>query len=87
MLLTAATAAITSVSQIEAKPLYPAAGMHNFPAKHEELYRTVDDEEFNLRMIQVTNFIRKYLLKETSGRDHTHPANTVLSVAGHEDDR
>ncbi|QLG73540.1 hypothetical protein HG535_0F00500 [Zygotorulaspora mrakii] len=74
------------LSHIQANPLYYAAVMLDPTAKHEQLYRMMEIDEFNLRMNQVNNFVRMYLNEEGVELGNGQQASPELSTIGREED-
>lgn len=74
------------LSYVQANPLYYVAVMLDPTAKHEQLYKTMEIDEFNLRMNQVKNFIRMYLNEQRNELNNSQLASTEPSVVGREED-
>lgn len=65
------------LSYIQSNPLYYVAVMLDPTAKHEQLYKAMNADEFTIRMNSVTSFIRSYLSEENSTRCEDRDAAQV----------
>lgn len=71
-----------NLSYVQAIPSYYVLIMLDPTAKHERLHKTMETDEFNLRMNQVKNFIRMYVNEQRNELNNRQFTSTEPSVVG-----